>query len=216
MGVFASKDVVAGDEVFISYRDCGNGPLLLACGFVLEGNPSDCVELTLTLKTSSATLPLFQDLAKARAVPQIQVGDAVANELLVRSNQDFVQFEGEDVLVHFRVSDDRPLGDPALLSFLRLGMRSTHPGDKALERLREGKPISDVHELEALKALHGALVGMLAGYPRSLEEDEAMLSRLSSEGPSRTASALRVVTAEQRLLLKSVATIGGLMSDLKV
>lgn len=215
--VYASRAYVAGEEALHCYSSASNGRLLMGCGFVVENNPNDSVELTLTLPVTKATLPIFRALAEACVLPRLAPGEAVSDDALER--QEFLELPDDDgdlsagVVVHFRLTAEKPMGEAHLRPFLRLAVGGSPvreesapwPAVAAAASLRDGAPSHDV-ERRALKTLRAAMGGMNANYPRPLKEDEAELSALSPEGlSSRRGMALRVVAAEKRLFLAGIA-----------
>lgn len=224
--VYASRDYVAGEEALHCYSSASNGRLLMGCGFVVEDNPNDSVELTLTLPVTQATLPIFRALAKACVLPGLAPGEAVSDDALER--QEFLELpdDGGDlsagVVVHFRLTAEKPMGEAHLRPFLRLACggspvreeSSPWPAVAAAAALRDGAPSHDV-ERRALKTLKAAMGGMNSQYPQSLEQEEAELAALSAEDrSSRRGMALRVVVAEKRLFLAGIAAADAELSKI--
>ena len=187
--IVATYDHAAGEQAFISYGTASNGSLLLAGGFVLPSNRFDYLEVPLTSPVDASRLQTYM-MAAPDADATGGGGELATFEFLqVPDDDTLVASEGgcAPFTTRHLLTLSKPLPLP-LLTYVRLdrlsddelalhARRGAKEGGKPLyELVRADAPLDAMNEVLSLGALRGVLSSLLAGYPSTLEQDDATLA----------------------------------------
>ena len=221
--IVASYDHGAGEQAFISYGTASNGSLLLAGGFVLPSNRFDYVEVPLTSLVDSSRLNTYM-MAAPDATETSQAKLATFEFLQVPTEDQVTSGEAgcAPFTTRHLLTLEEPLPIP-LLTYVRLDRLTDEElaahtrraakeaaatgggGTPLYDLVRGDKALDAMNELLSLGALRGTLASLLAGYPTTLEEDEARLLAAApplrvpgkSSGDEASAAAAKEAAAEE-------------------
>ncbi|AQK96938.1 hypothetical protein Zm00014a_041208 [Zea mays] len=177
----------AGEPIIIWCGPQTNSRLVLNYGFVDENNPFDRISIEASLNTED---------------PQYQEKRMVA------------QRNGKHAIQNFNVYVGKEKQTVAeMLPYLRLGYISD-PDEMQSILSSEGDtcPVSPCTERAVLDQLGGYLESRLAGYPTTLNEDEAMLADGSLEPKQEVAT--RLVRLEKKMLHACLQATNEFITDL--
>lgn len=217
--VRAYRDFEEGEQALCAYSNESNGRLLFAAGFVLAEGGQDAVELVCTFPVTTASVPLFLSLAKGLDEGVCAPGAPAAEtrpEFLQLLPLDAEQPEQAALNVSLRSAG---LGKQLerVLSFFRLSLlcrRGTVPSAEDLD-VADADP---EQRLTAAQMLRQHLEQMRAGYPSSLEQDEAALpsaeeaAAAGDRAAQRKVNCLRVLIGEKRIFVESLAYLESVLA----
>ncbi|CAN6340038.1 unnamed protein product [Urochloa humidicola] len=177
----------AGEPVIVWCGPQTNSRLVLNYGFVDEDNPFDRISIEASLNTED---------------PQYQEKRMVAQRNGKLAIQNFNVFVGKEKQTIAEI-----------LPYLRLGYISD-PDEMQSILSSEGDtcPVSPCTERAVLDQLVGYLESRLAGYPTTLDQDEAMLVDGSLEPKKEVAT--RLVRLEKKMLHACLQAAKGFINDL--
>lgn len=175
--VFTDRPYGKMEQVYTTYGQKTNSELLLLYGFVVDRNPYDAVDVSVTVDEGD---PMY-----ARKV-------------------EFLDSAGQEAgtSVAFPLYADRyPM---ELIEYLRFCVATEGEMDSGADW---GDFVCERNEVAVAQALLGACTAALTGYQRTLEEDDALVRDRGLYGmlSSKQRAALRQVRGEKRILQRTIA-----------
>lgn len=186
------------EQVYLSYGPKSNAQLLMLYGFCLERNTQDFLEVPVAHLLDNS--PLAE--AKKRLLDSRQMERVAFPLYRDRFTNDMMQF----LRLLMLQPEDLNLQD----------WDDSASVDAAMARLDFSKAFGELSERRALLCLKGICEELSAGYPNTLEEDEALISDrgMFELLPRNQRNAIRVRYAEKLILRNTVATLNRVMNNL--
>lgn len=166
----ADRDIAVGQSVSAWCGPQPNSRLMLNYGIVDEDNPYDKLQVTVTLPNTD---PLFRLKRTVLAAQQLTTAHT------------------------FDMQRKQPL-PPQLLPFLRIVLADSEQAVNSIKFGAEAEPLSPETESQAVSQIIAYLDARLARYPRSIEEDTAIIE--STEMIPRQKVAARLTRIEKTIL----------------
>lgn len=212
--VRTTRSVCAGEDLSNWYGPLPNSSLLITHGFVVPGNPYDCVELILSLPVPSSRRPWLRHLEQSATGTQF--------ELLIDEGDD--ADDAFEFVMRHNLTQSAPLPS-TLLAVVRLQVYSLEELDHlscqhgSVELASLGNSNGLVapprlpkvsSEAKAMAQVASILRGLLDGHPHTDAEDSACLGQAEcpeSQTVRRRRMAATVRCAEKRILAVALAAI---------